>query len=121
MTDDPFTPGDASLSDDVRQLLAEGRSLLSAELAYHKARMGVAGAGARGIAAWGALALALVFFALMALVLGLLLALGSLLGPWAALGIVVAGCVAGALLAALVALRRWRRMARLLSEREPAP
>jgi hypothetical protein len=47
----------------------------------------------------GALVLALLFFVLMALVMGLLLALTPLLGTWGALGVVVAGLLLLTLLA----------------------
>lgn len=109
-----------SLVDDVRQLVDDGRTLLEAELAYQKSRAAVAGAGARGIAGWGALALALVFFALMALVMGLLLALTPLLGGWGAMLLVVLGLLVSAGLSGWAAARRWKRMTALLAEQESA-
>lgn len=109
-----------SLVDDVRQLVDDGRTLLEAELAYQKSRAAVAGAGARGIAGWGALALALVFFALMALVMGLLLALTPLLGGWGAMLLVVLGLLVAAGLSGWAATRRWKRMTALLAEQESA-
>lgn len=112
--------GDAaerSLVDDVRQLAEDGRTLLEAELAYQKSRAAVAGASAGGIAGWGALALALVFFALMALVMGLLLALAPSLGGWLAMVVVVAGLLAAAAASGWVAARRWRRVKTLLSDK----
>lgn len=109
-----------SLVDDVRQLVDDGRTLLEAELAYQKSRAAVAGAGARGIAGWGALALALVFFALMALVMGLLLALTPLLGGWGAMLLVVLGLLVSAGLSGWAATRRWKRMTALLAEQESA-
>lgn len=92
--------------------------MLEAELAYQKSRAVVAGEGIKGIAGWGALALALVFFALMALVMGLLLALSAELGPWAALAIVFGGVLIAAGLAAWTASRRWRRMASHLTAKD---
>ncbi len=109
-----------SLVDDVRQLVDDGRTLLEAELAYQKSRAAVAGAGARGIAGWGALALGLVFFALMALVMGLLLALTPLLGGWGAMLLVVLGLLVAAGLSGWAATRRWKRMTALLAEQESA-
>lgn len=105
-----------SLVDDVRALVDDGRTLVEAELAYQKSRAAVVGAGAKGVAGWGALALALLFFALMALVIGLVLALTSLIGPWWAMLVVFIGLLACAGLSALVASRRWERTARLLSD-----
>lgn len=110
-----------SLVDDVRQMVDDGRTLLEAELAYHKSRAAVAGQGVKGIAGWGALALALVFFALMALVMGLLLALSELTNGWIATLIVVLGLLLAAGLSAMAAGKRWKRMSAQLSDSEQAP
>lgn len=110
-----------SLVEDVRQMVDDGRTLLEAELAYQKSRALVAGQGAKGIAGWGALALALVFFALMALVMGLLLALSELTNGWIATLIVVLGLLLAAGLSAMAASKRWKRMSAQLSESEQAP
>lgn len=118
---EPSDSAERSLVDDVRQLVDDGRTLLEAELAYQKSRALVAGAGARGIAGWGALALALVFFALMALVMGLLLALAPLIGGFGAVIVVVLGLLIAAGLAGLAAARRWKRMATLLAEPGETP
>jgi len=110
-----------SLVDDLRQMVDDGRTLLEAELAYQKSRALVAGQGAKGVAGWAALALALVFFALMALVMGLLLALSELVGGWLATLIVVLGLFLAAGLAGTAAAKRWKRMSAQLSEGEQAP
>lgn len=107
-----------SLSDDLRQLVADGRTLLEAELAYQKSRAVVAGQGAKGVAGWGLLALALVFFTLMALVMGLLLALEPLLGGWGAMALVVLALLAATGLSAWLAARSWQRAARHLAEQD---
>ena len=109
-----------SLVDDVRQLAHDGRTLLEAELAYQKSRAALAGQGAKGVAGWGALALVLAFFTLMALVMGLLLALSETFGGWIATAIVVAGLLLAAGLSGLAAARRWKRMASQLSAEDPA-
>ena len=108
-----------SLVDDVRQLAHDGRTLLEAELAYQKSRAALAGQRAKGIAGWGALALALVFFTLMALVMGLLLALSEQFGAWTATAIVVAVLLLAAGLSGLAAARRWKRMTSQLSAEDP--
>lgn len=112
----PSAAGDRSLIDDVQQLIGDGRTLLEAEIAYHKSRALVAGHGVKAAAGWVALALALVFFALMALVVGLILSLASLVGPWFATGIVLIALIGGAGLAGWVALQRWTSMARELTD-----
>lgn len=110
-----------SLVDDVKHLVEDGRTLLEAELAYHKSRAAVAGAGIKSIAGWGALAAALVFFSLMALVIGALIGLAQLLGIWTATGVVVVTVLLCAVLAALAAKRRWNRMTAALAREDTAP
>ena len=109
-----------SLVEDIKHLAGDGRSLLEAEFAYQKSRAAVAGAGAKGIAGWAALALALVFFALMALVVGVLLGLAQLIGIWPATGVTVIAVLAAAGLCGLAASRRWAHMSALLAD-DPAP
>lgn len=121
ITPSPVDAAERSLVDDVRQMVDDGRTLLEAELAYQKSRALVAGQGAKGIAGWGALALALVFFALMALVMGLLLALSELVGGWIATLIVVLGLLLAAGLSGMAAGKRWKRMSEQLSDSEQAP
>ena len=109
----PADAAERSLVDDVRQMVDDGRTLLEAELAYQKSRAMVAGQGAKGIAGWGALALALV--------MGLLLALSELVGGWIAMAVVVLGLLLAAGLSAMAAGRRWKRMSAQLSDAEQAP
>ena len=107
--------------DDVKHLVADGRTLLEAELAYQKSRAVVAGAGVKGMAGWGALALVLVFFALMAGVIGLLIALGALIGMLAATAVMVVLLLVLAGLAGLAVTKRWNRMTAALEREDPAP
>ena len=116
--------GDAaerSLVDDVKHLVADGRTLLDAELAYQKSRAAVAGAGIKGMAGWGVLALALVFLALMAGVVGALIGLGEIIGMFAATGVMVLALLVLAGLAGLAAYKRWGRMAKALEREDPTP
>lgn len=110
-----------SLVEDVRQLVDDGRTLVEAELAYQKSRAVVAGMAAKSIAGWVLLGLALLFFSLMALVLGLILALTPVIGAASATLVVVLGLLAMGALSGLVALRRWKRAAALLSDEGPQP
>ncbi len=112
----PEDAADRSLVDDVRRLASDGRTLLEAEFAYQKSRAAVAGAGVKGIAGWAALALALVFFALMALVMGVILGLTELIGAWAATAATVLALLVAAGLSALAASRRWKRISALLGD-----
>lgn len=109
-----------SLVDDVRQLVDDGKTLLEAELAYQKSRAALAGQGVKAVAGWGTLALALAFFALMALIMGLVLGLAQLVGPWWAMAIAFVAILGAAASCALVAARRWQAVARRISEDETA-
>ena len=118
---DPGAAAERSLVDDVKHLVADGRTLLEAELAYQKSRAVVAGAGVKSMAGWGALALALVFFALMAGVIGVMIALGALIGMFAATGAMVILLLALAGLAGLAVSKRWSRMTAALEREDAAP
>ncbi len=109
---------DRSLGDDLRWLAEDSKAFAQAEAAYQKARAVYAGDQARGLAIRGGLALALVFFALMALTLGLVLALTPLLTAWGATAVVVVGLLLLALILAASAAAKWRRMVRMLSQGE---
>lgn len=108
-------PADRSLADDLRLLAEDGKAYAEAELAFQKSRAAVAGQGIRGIAIFGALAAALVFFALMALALGLVLALTPILGAWGAMGASFGGLLILAGICAMVAASRFKRMMRFVS------
>lgn len=110
-----------SLVDDVRQLANDGRTLLEAEIAYQKSRAVVAGQAAKGVAGWGALALALVFFALMALVMGLVLVLAEAFGALLATIAAFVGLLAIAALCGWIAMRRWQRASAQLADTEVSP
>ncbi len=109
-----------SLADDMRQLVEDGRTLVEAEIAYQSSRAKMLGGRFGGIIGMGALALALVFFALMALTCGLVLALAGPLGPWLATVAVTLGLLALAGLFALTARQRWKRLAALLADEKDA-
>ncbi len=118
--DEPAAAAERSLVDDVRELVSDGRTLLEAELAYQKSRAALAGRTAKSMAGWIALALSLVFFALMALVMGLLLILTPLIGGLGATLVVVFGLLGAAGLSGWVAMRRWQAMSRRLSAEDTA-
>lgn len=103
-----------ALTAEIEGLIAAIKAAFSSEVAFQRARAVLASRIVGRIAALAALALALVFFCLMALVVGLLLALAPLLGTWQALGIVVGVLALGMALAAWAARRAWRRLKRVL-------
>lgn len=117
----PPPPDGPSAIDEVRLLIAAGRQFATAEIAYQSARARLMGKAAVWIAAGGGLALMLMFFVTMALVVGLLLALGTVLGPWGALAAVVGGLLVATLLAGLVAWLGLRKFLALLNDgKDPA-
>jgi hypothetical protein len=114
------TGADESLLGGARALLEDGQSLIAAELEFQKARAGFLLGRAKGILALAALALALLFFALMALVVGLLLALAPLIGPWGALAVVFLGLLALTGLSVFGILRRVKGTLRALKGQDRA-
>jgi hypothetical protein len=116
---EPSRTADASersLAEDLRQLADDARALAQAEIAYQKSRAAFAGQEVKWIAILGLLAAVLVFFALMALTLGLVLALTPILTAWGATAAVFVGLLAVAGLSALLASGRWKRMSAMLSD-----
>ena len=114
-------PRDRSLVDDLRHLAEDGKAYADAELAFQKARAAVAAESAKSIAIFGALAAVLVFFALMALTLGLVLALTPLLGAWGAMGASFGALLLLAGICALIAGARFKRMKRFLVTPDTKP
>lgn len=112
-------PADRSLIEDLRLLAGDAKSLAQAEIAYQKSRAGVIGSGLGKIAGLGALALLLVWLALVALVIGLLFALIPLLTAWGATAVVTVGLLVLAGVVALWAKASWRKISLLISDEEP--
>jgi len=103
-----------SLPTLLRALIEDVQTLVEAEAGFLRAALAYALSRAKSIALLLVLALFFAFFALMAIVVGLLLALAPLIGPWGALGLMT---VALGLLGAVslrLAIRRGRLMIRLL-------
>lgn len=109
-------PADRSLIGDLRLLAGDAKMLAKAELAYQQTRAKTFGGGLGKIAALGAAAVLLLSLALVALVVGLLLALIPLLTAWGATAAVTGGLVLSALIAALAARAGWRKLTALFDE-----
>jgi uncharacterized membrane protein YqjE len=101
---------DRSLVEDVEALIGDGRLYLEAELAFQKSRLAVLAAGAKSIAAMGALAAGFAVLALIGLTVGLIIALTPLITAWGATAVVVGVLLLGAFLAVRSAGKTWRRM-----------
>lgn len=111
--------GLGSLAGDLRELADDAQTLVEAELAYQSARAAYAWNRGRGIAIWLIVAAMAGFFAAVALVVGLLLALVPYVGIWGALGVVVAGLALLAVFALLRALGKFKRMRTTLLAKNP--
>lgn len=93
-TSQEFEPAaERSLAEDIKALVSDGRLLAEAELDFHKKRAIYGAKQGQKIAVQFAIAAVLAFFALMAITLGLVLALGQIITYWGSTAV-----VAGALL-----------------------
>ena len=79
------------LAARLEALLRQGEAVLTAELAYQKARVGFGWSRGKRVAVYLALAAAFGGLTLVAVVVGLLIALARLLTPWGALAVVGLG------------------------------
>ena len=111
---------DRPLVDDVRALYADGMALASTEIAFQKARAGFAASEIKSIVLLGVAALVVLHFALVALTVGAVIALTPLIGAIGATLAVTGVLLLLAVTAGLMALRHWRRMAAVLSDRKAA-
>lgn len=115
---DPVSPS-PSLADDITALLDDGRTYLEAEVQYQKSRAAFALNRGKSGAVYGIAALALLHLALVALVVGLVIALSPLITPWGATAAVVAALALGAAFLGLKAKRLFARSASVYSEPRP--
>ena len=106
---------DRSLQDDLRLLAQDARDLAKAELAFQKSRAAYAGGEMRNIALLGIAAAVLLFFAVMALVVGLIIALTPLITAWGAMAVVTLSLLLLTGLCVFGAAGRWKRMAAIIS------
>ncbi|MBC2669397.1 phage holin family protein [Novosphingobium piscinae] len=119
---DPTPEGVAPLLDDLRQLAGEARAYAEAELAFQQARLRVVGGGVRRLALLGLFAFVFAVFALVALTVGLLIALTPLVSALGATAIVAGGLALTGLLCLRGAVRAWRQtLAAVSPGRDAAP
>lgn len=77
-----------SLSDDVKALVEDGKTYAEAEIAFQKSRAAFTSDRAKSIAIYGVFAFGFLHLALVVLVVGSVFALGQVINPWLATGIV---------------------------------
>ena len=114
----PAAFSDHSLTEDVRALFDDGKTYLEAELQFQKSRAAFAADKGRSGLVYGIAALALVHLALVALVVGLVLALSPLLTAWGATGLVVGVLSIAAVVLALAAKKRFGALSSAFGERK---
>ncbi|MFZ9396805.1 MAG: phage holin family protein [Erythrobacter sp.] len=114
----PVPPAAPSLVEDVAALVQDGRNLFEAEIAFQKTRLAFAANRSKSAVVAGLGALAFLHLALIALVVGLVIALAPLVSGWGATAIVVGLLLAGA----AVMLWQLRRSAQDIGDAfAPAP
>lgn len=112
MTQEPLQTEaqEESVRDVFTRLYSDGRAYAEAEVERQKLRAGIVGAGIRDALIFATAGIMLVFAAIVAGLVGIILALSPLVGPGWATGAVFGGALVIALLLLLVAKGRIDRM-----------
>ena len=82
-----------SLADDLLALFEDGKTYAEAELAYQKSRAGYTANRIKGALGLGFAAFGVLHLALIALTVGIVIALTPLVGPWLATAIVTVALI----------------------------
>lgn len=77
-----------SLNEDLHHLAQDARSYAEAEFQFQKSRAAYAASASKSVLLYAVVALVLVFFAAMALVVGLVIALAPLITAWGSTALV---------------------------------
>ncbi|MFN6933923.1 MAG: phage holin family protein [Tsuneonella sp.] len=104
------------MTDDVVALLDDGRTLVEAEIQFQKTRAAFAFDRGKSGAAYGIVAFALLHLALVALVVGAVIALTPLISAWGATAVVVGVLVVLGGFFGIVAKRKFARLAAVYAE-----
>lgn len=117
MRDEDTLPGEAgeeasdrSLLDDVEAAIDDGKTYLEAELAYQRTRAAFVADRAKDAALFAALGMSLALLALVALTVGLVIALVPLLTAWGAAAAVTGTWLLLAVVFMRMAAARWHRL-----------
>ena len=113
---DPPEAHERSLTDDLAALFEDGKTYAEAEFRYQQSRAAFAADRGRSGAIYAVAALTLVWLALVALVVGLVIALTPEVGPWAATAIVVLALATGGAFFGWRARQRFARMSAAFQE-----
>jgi Flp pilus assembly protein TadB len=105
-----------SLVDDVKALVDDGKTYLQAELQFQKSRAAFVADRGKSGAIYGIAAAAVLHLAMIALVVGLVLALAPLITAWGATAVVVAALLVIGVVLGLAAKRRFSRLSSAMRE-----
>lgn len=108
-----------SLNEDLHQLAQEARAYAEAEFQFQKSRTAYALSASKSVVLYVALALVLAFFAMMALVVGLVIALGPWLTPWGSTALVTLALLGLAVFLLLRAKKRIGILTKVFSGDSP--
>jgi hypothetical protein len=97
---------DRSLNEDLYRLAQDARAYAEAEFQFQKSRTAYALSASKSVVVYAIAALVLVFFAVMALVVGLVIALAPLVTAWGSTAIVTLALLGIAVLLLLRAKKR---------------
>ena len=101
-----------SLNEDLFQLAQDARAYAEAEFKFQKTRAAYAASASKSIVVYAVAALVLVFFAVMALVVGLVIALAPHITAWGSTAVVTLALLG---LAAFLLLRAKKRVSTMVS------
>lgn len=113
---DADDPANRLLSDDLRLLIEDGRTLIEAELAYQKSRAIVTGSGIATVAGWAVAGFVIFLLAVIAALFGVVLELANLFGAAGATLIVVFSMLVLATICALIVQSKWRKIRRIIGD-----
>ncbi|MCB2089738.1 MAG: phage holin family protein [Sphingomonadaceae bacterium] len=112
----PSSGAERTLSDEIVSLVEDGKTYVEAEIAYQKTRASLAAQSGKNGVIFVFAALAFLHLALIALVVGLVIALAPHVTAWGALAIVVGSLLLGVAIFAMLALKRFRRVSSVFKE-----
>lgn len=116
-----FRPGeDPNFAEDLRALAEEASAFAKAELSFQKSRAAYAGKQAKKIVVLCVIAAVLAFFAVTAFVVGLVISLASLIGPWASMVVVTLALLVLAVVCLLSARSRLTATKAIVGDRKEA-
>lgn len=132
---DPFVPAEPAMGhpadgadqpkpgmiDQLRGLYADGREMIDAEIGFQKARIGAVGRQVRTMALLAIVGLILISCALIALVVGTMIALIPELGAWGAMAATVVGTLVLAGICLWLAAGRVSKVSALFASDPDAP